>query len=245
MDFIVSILPQVADVASGCTVPNVCYNDYMSKTDVAITDIPLPSPPARRPRKSKKAESRDQGVESAAIAYVQMKNGDYKYGENVRRQWDEEGNPEVNKKELMRRAGYAPGSLDHFDAYLGTQDRFWELVELHEMRRTDPMFRKEQESHVWAVIGSEALKNLYERIFYAPHSLSTEQHLKILKLILDAGISMNKLGSKEQSKSKGLLDGIEDEGKRASLLKGYANSLRSELEDVEALTKAHAAADKE
>lgn len=217
-----------------------------NKTDIAIIDGGLPSPPRRtRGRKSTKAEARDQGLESAAIAYVQMKNGDYKYGENVRRQWDEEGNPEINKKELMRRAGYSPGSLDHFDEYLGIQDKFWELVELHEMRRTDPMFRKEQESHVWAVIGGEALRNLYERVFYAPHSLSTEQHLKILKLILDAGISMNKLGSKEQSKSKGLLDGIDDEGKRNELLKGYANSLRNELEDVEALTLAHKAADKE
>lgn len=218
----------------------------MSKTDVAIIDGGLPTPPRRvRGRKSTKAEYKDQGLESAAIAYVQMKNGDYKYGENVRRQWDEEGNPEVNKKELMRRAGYAPGSLDHFDAYLGTQDRFWELVELHEMRRTDPMFRKEQESHVWEVIGGEALRNLYERIFYAPHSLTTEQHLKILKLILDAGISMNKLGNKEQSKSKSLLNDIEDKGKREELLKGYASSLRNELEDVEALTRAHIAADAE
>lgn len=222
------------------------YNADMAKTDVAIRDDGLPSvsrPKSRR--KSKSAELKQQGIESAAIAYVQMKNGDYRYGENVRRQWDGEGNPEINKKELMRRAGYAPGSLDHFDEYLGVQDRFWELVELHEMRRTDPMFRKEQENQVWEVIGQEALRNLYERIFYAPHSLSTEQHLKILKLILDAGISMNKLGSKEQSKSKGLLDGIQDEGKRASLLKGYATSLRTELADIEALTRAHKAADEE
>jgi len=227
-------------------VRDVCYNADMTKTDVAIRDGGLPSvsrPKSRR--KSKSVELKQQGLESAAIAYVQMKNGDYKYGENVRRQWDEEGNPEINKQELMRRAGYAPGSLDHFDTYLGTQDRFWELVELHEMRRTDPMFRKEQENQIWTTIGNEALKNLYERVFYAPHSLSTEQHIKILKIILDAGISLNKLGSKEQSKSKGLLDGIQDEGKRASLLKGYANSLRTELEDVEALARAHKAANEE
>ena len=98
----------------------------MSKTDVATIDNILPSAPRRTSgRKSKKAELKEQGLESAAIALVQMRNGDYKYGENVRRQWTEDGEPEINKMELMRRAGYSPGSLQHFDTYLATQDRFW------------------------------------------------------------------------------------------------------------------------
>jgi hypothetical protein len=144
----------------------------------------------------------------------------------------------------MRRAGYAPGSVDHFDDYMGNREDFWELVELHRMRRTDPMFRREQESQLWQELGGEALRNLYERIYYAPHSLSTEQHIKIVKLILDAGITLNKLGGPKPQKTKSLLDSLDPE-QRTSAMKGYEESLREELEQVEALRRAHLAADKE
>jgi hypothetical protein len=186
------------------------------------------------------------GMEAAAIAYVQMENADYKYAEGTRKQSGD--HPVlyngINKRELMRRAGYSVGSLDHFDVYLGAKEEFWELVELHRLRRTDPMFRREQESQLWQALGGEALRNLYERIFYAPHSLSVEQHIKVVKLILDAGITLNKLGGDAPEKTKGLLATL-DPAQRTEAMKGYQESLRKELEEVEALQRANSAADKE
>ena len=161
-------------------------------TKELITSENFPKP-AKLPRGRKtqaKEAKKLQGREAAAIAYVQMKHGEYRYPEGAYRLKDEDGNPDINKRELMRRAGYSPGSLDHFDDYLAADDRFWELVELHELRRTDPMFRREQENQLWQALGGEALRNLYEALYYFPHSLSTEQHIKIVKLILDAGITL-------------------------------------------------------
>ena len=217
----------------------------MESTDLVTTDnFPEPKPRKRGlARKKSQIEAKLQGLEAAAIAYVQMENGAYKYGENVRRRYNEDGTPDVNKRELMRRAGYAPGSLDHFDEYLGDCQPFWELVELHRLRRTDPMFRREQESQLWQALGGEALRNLYERLFYSPHSMSTEQHLKIVKLILDAGITLNKLGGPAPEKSKGLLDTL-DPASRTKAMKGYEESLRAELEQVQALKMAHSAVDR-
>lgn len=221
----------------------------MSKgTDLITTsdDFPVPAPRKRGRPSGRTKEKAKLGMEAAAIAYVQMENCDYKYPEGARKQ---HGTHPVlyngiNKRELMRRAGYATGSLDNFDRYLGAQDEFWELVELHRLRRTDPMFRKEQESQLWTAIGGEALRNLYERLFYAPHSMSTEQHLKIVKLILDAGITLQKLGGEKQNKTEGLLASLDPE-QRTKYMKGYEESLRAELAQVEALGKASNAADRE
>lgn len=184
------------------------------------------------------------GIEAAAIAYVQMENGEYRYPEGARKQWNEDGTPRVNTREVMRRAGYAPGSLDHFDEYLGTTEEFWELVELHRLRRTDPMFRRDEENGLWKAIGGEALRNLYERLFYYPHSLSTEQHIKIVKLILDAGITLKKLGGDEESKTETLINSIPAE-KRDKAMQGYREKLLKELESVDSIERAHKAADHE
>lgn len=203
--------------------------------------------PAKRPRgksSTAKREKKLQGTEAAAIAYVQMENGEYRYPDGANRKSDNDGSPAINKRELMRRAGYSPGSLDHFDDYLATDDAFWELVELHRLRRTDPMFRREQESQLWTALGGEALRNLYEALFYFPHSLTTEQHIKIVKLILDAGITLQKLGGDKPNKTADLLKTI-DEDKRAEIMKGYKQKLMADLEEVESIEKAHKAADRE
>jgi len=217
----------------------------MDSKELIRTDR-FPKPPSRKPGRHTplKKEQKRMGVEAAAIAYVQMENGDYRYPEGAYRQWNEDGSPNINKRELMRRAGYSPGSLDHFDEYMGTQNEFWELVELHRLRRTDPMFRREQESQLWTALGGEALRNLYERLFYSPHSLSTEQHIKIVKLILDAGITLNKLGAEAPERTKGLLDSLDPES-RTKAMKGYEESLRAELNNIESLKRAHSAADRE
>lgn len=220
----------------------------MQSTDLITSgEFPKPAPRKRgRPKKQTMKEKRGLGLEAAAIAYVQMENADYKYAEGTRKQSGDHPTlyNGINKRELMRRAGYAPGSLDHFDDYMATSDAFWELVELHRLRRTDPMFRREQEGRLWQAIGGEALRNLYERLFYYPHSMSTEQHLKIVKLILDAGITLQKLGGEKPNKTAGLLDSLQPE-QRASALKGFEETLIEELEQVQALKKAHNAADRE
>ena len=203
--------------------------------------------PARRPKgkaTTAKLEKKLQGTEAAAIAYVQMLHNEYRYAEGSNRKKLGDGSPDVNKREVMRRAGYSPGSLDHFDDYLATDDRFWELVELHELRRTDPMFRREQENQLWTALGGEALRNLYEALYYFPHSLTVEQHIKIVKLILDAGITLQKLGGDRPNKTEDLLKTI-DEEKREGVMKGFKEKLLKDLEEVEKIEMAHKAADRE
>lgn len=202
--------------------------------------------PAKRPMgrgTATKNEKKLQGLEAAAIAYVQMENGEYRYPEGANRLSDEDGNPQPNKRELMRRAGYGPGSLDHFDDYVATNDRFWELVELHRLRRTDPMFRREQENQLWTALGGEALRNIYETLFYYPHSLTTEQHIKIVKLILDAGITLQKLGGDKPNRTAELLGSMEDED-RERIMKDYKQKLLKDLEEVEAIDLANKAVDR-
>lgn len=204
--------------------------------------------PVRRPKGRNtaiKRELKKQGLEAAAIAYVQMENGDYKYAAGVYRQFKEDGSPDINQREVMRRAGYAPGSIDHFDDYLATSGEFWDLVELQRLRRTDPNFRKANESMLWLEIGSESLKYLYERVKYSPHSMSVTDHIKVLTTILDAGISFQKRGKEENSKAASLLGDIEDVEKRDKLLGDYEKSLATELEAITKLKMAHAAADEE
>jgi hypothetical protein len=214
-----------------------------SKDLISKDNFPKPVRPPRGKKTSAKKEKQLQGLEAAAIAYVQMENGEYRYPEGAYRRYDEDGNPDVNKRELMRRAGYSPGSLNKFDEYMAPLDAFWELVELHRLRRTDPMFRREQENMLWQALGGEALRNLYERLYYSPHSLTTEQHIKIVKLILDAGITLQKLGGDKPNKTSELL-GTMDEEARAKAMKGYKEKLVRDLEEVEAIEKANAAVDR-
>lgn len=216
-------------------------------SDNELVPYDIPKPPRRRKGGTKETqkERKKQGIEAAAIAYVQMENGEYRYAPSVPRNFNPDGSPSPNKREVMRRAGYAPGSADHFDEYLGNNERFWELVELHRLRRTDPMFRKENEDSLWSEVGNEALRNLYERVFYYPHELTVEQHVRIVKLILDAGITLQKMGKKSDSKADKLLSSIDDPEKRNKILGGYKKKLEEELKNLESLEKAHNAADEE
>lgn len=214
----------------------------VKSTDLIQSEFPKPIKVPRGKVVAKKREKKLMGLEAAAIAYVQMENGEYRYPEGAYRKFDEDGNPTINKRELMRRAGYSPGSLEHFDDYVAEDPEFWDLVELHRLRRTDPMFRREQEHLLWKSLGGEALRNLYERIYYYPHSLTTEQHIKIVKLILDAGITLQKLGGEKTNKTNELLDNLDPDA-REKVMKGYEQKLRTELEEIEALKRAHSGAD--
>lgn len=194
--------------------------------------------------RAKRTEITRQSMEIAAIAYVQMENGVYKYPENARCRKDEDGNKTINKRELMRRAGYSAGSLDMFDEYLGQKKPFWDLVELHRIRFTDPHFRVEQEHLLWRDVGGEAMRNLYERIFYTPHSMSTAELIKIVEMVIKAGISFQKLGKEEENKADRLMATL-DPAVRERALNEYKKSLEKELKGVEALANAHSAADAE
>jgi len=217
---------------------------HMGKNLIPADDFPKPVVRTKGRNTAIKREKKKQGLEAAAIAYVQMENGEYKYSQGAYRQFDSEGNPEPNKREVMKRAGYAPGSQDHFDDYLAVQDEFWEYVELQRLRRTDPLFRKEQESMLWSEIGGESLKYLYEQVKYSPHALSISEHIKVLQTILDAGISFKKFGDTEPSRALSLLADI-DEEKRKKLQDGYEKNLIEELDAITRIKMAGKAADKE
>lgn len=206
----------------------------------------LPAPVKSKAAKyrTQKLEKQKMLLESAAMAFVLMENGEYRYPEGTYRSFNEDGSPGVNKRELMRIAGYAVGSQDHFDEYLAPQDEFWKLVELYRIRRTDPLFAPGSEGERWAEVGNESLKYIYEQVKYLPHSLSIEQHIKIVKLILDAGVSFSKIGKDSQSKTGELLSGLTAD-KRESIMSGYEANLRKELNELEALRRAHQAADGE
>lgn len=215
-----------------------------SKDVVKFTEFPKPITNRRNDKKAIRSEKKRMGLEAAAIAYVQMEHGEYRYPDGTHRVRDENGNITINKREVMRRAGYSPGALDHFNDYLDTNPEFWELVELHRLRRTDPNFRKERENLLWKELGGEALRNLYERVFYYPHSLTVDQYMKLVKLIIDAGIALQKIGIDNDSRADALLQTLEPED-REKAMQGYERRLEQELEAVKKLQGAHSAADKE
>lgn len=193
----------------------------------------VPKPKKLVGRQALSKEKKDMLLESAALAYVQMEHGDYKYPPGVRKGFkDDEGVPTPNTVEVMRRAGYGKGSQHHFSEYLEPNGDFWKLVELYRLRYTDPMFAKERENSLFKEVGNESLRHLYERVRYEGHKMSTENHIRIVKLILDAGITFSKL-QKGESKADKLLRSIQDPDKRSELLEGYKNKLQQELRAIE------------
>jgi hypothetical protein len=217
------------------------------EADEAINKPNLPAPmpkSARGKYRVQKKEKQLMLLEAAANAYVLMENGEYKYGDQAHRMFDKDGNPAPNTRELMRLAGYSRGSLDKYPEYLEPQDEFWKLIELYRIRRTDPRFGKGREGELWQEVGNESLKYLYEVTKYTPHSLSVEQHIKIVKLILDAGISLQKIKGGETGKTKELLSDLSPE-QREKIMSSYENNLRKELDEVERSRKAAQGADLE
>jgi hypothetical protein len=194
--------------------------------------------------RTRKKEVQGMLLEAAASAYVLMENGEYKFPEGYKRQFDADHNPVPHKSELMRLAGYAKGSWDHFDQYLGSQDKFWELVELYRVRRNDPLFRKDRQADLWAEVGNESLRHLYEVVKYYPHSLSITDHIKVIDLILKAGVQMQKVGGSTENKTAELLE-LAGKDKRDKLLTDYEKSIQKELDEVQRLKSAHKAADEE
>lgn len=201
----------------------VWYTTNMTGTDL----VP------RRARQ--KPEKKKMMVEAAALAYVQMMHGDYKYPEGARRGRVQEDGQRINKAELMRRAGYRGKSLEKFDEFLADDEYFNQMIELFEIRYTDPHFSKEREGELFKEVGNEALKSIYEQLKYTPHSLTIDQHVKIVKLVLDAGVTFSKIKSEEKSKAEKLLETIKDPEKKKALMDDYKHKLLGELEEIEKL----------
>lgn len=214
-------------------------------SEIAKIEKALPTKTSRRVNKKKSVlkEKRLQGWEAAAIAYVQMENGEYKYPDGARKRFDEDRHQTINKFELMRRAGYSKGSENKFDDYMGYEgSEFWELVEYHRIRKTDPYFRRDQQDKLWQEIGNESLKTIYEQVKYSPHTLTLDQHVKVVKLIIDAGVAFQKMGGSQPNRAGELLDSL-PEDKREKIMLGYKEKLEKDLEDIRALELAHKAAD--
>ncbi len=185
-------------------------------------------------------------LEMAAIAFVQMENGEYKYPEGSHRgNRNEDGTRSINKRELMRRAGYGAGSVDHYDDYLATQEEFWQLVELYRIRRTDPMFRQENADRLWTAIGETNSQLLYERLLYYPHTISVTDQVKIMQVMISGGKLLQKGSEANNTAKVDKLLGKLDPVARERAMRGWENRLKSELTKVEALKRAHTAADDE
>lgn len=169
------------------------------------------------------------------MAYVQMKHNDYRYPEGARRGRLQPDGERINKAELMRRAGYRGQSLEKFDEFLADDEYFNQMIELFEIRYTDPHFSKEREGDLFKEVGNEALKSIYEQLRYSPHSITIEQHVKIVKLVLDAGITFAKIKNEDKSKAEKLLETIKDPEKKKALMNDYKQKLLGELGEIEKL----------
>lgn len=207
--------------------------DDFSKALATTKPPTAPATPNRKYR-TQKREKQKMLLEAAAIAYVQMENGEWRPSGDSRRCFDEDGNPTPNTRELMRIAGYAKGSWDMFHKYLEPQEEFWKLVELYRMRRNDPMFSANREKDIWSEIGNRSLEYIYETVTYAPHSISLDQHLKVVNTVVSAIGTLGKADSSSTTKTASLLRNLPEE-KRAKVLKDYKSNLSKELEELENL----------
>lgn len=198
-----------------------------------MTDELVPRKRSKEGTRSKLSkEQRRMLTEMAAAAYVRMKHGDYKYPEGARKGQVGEDGTRVNKRELMRVAGYSvTGTNTHYER-LEEDDYYNSMISLYEKRYTDPLWRDDQINKVWEMVGNEALRNVYERLTLYPHELTVEQLLKILKTVIDAGISMSKIG-KDEGKTSKLIDSIKDPEQRLEVKEEYKRKLRKELEKLE------------
>jgi hypothetical protein len=196
--------------------------------------------PARRKRGPSGPDAKARGDEMAAMAYVAMENGDYIYGAHARRQYDEDGNEVPNTRELMRLAGYTEGSWDHFPTTLGKRKEFWQLVELYRLRRTDPMFKKEQEHLLLGKILGNLTRMFYETAEYAPHTLSVRDIISGMKTIVDLGYKVQEHDPVQASRVNKLLEGM-PEAQREVAIRGLKEKAEADLKALEALEKAHKA----
>lgn len=199
-------------------------------------------PKAPRPKRGNgNLDTKQIGIEIAALAYVAMENDSYTYAQKNMKPVPPN---KINKKELLRLAGYSPtvGTYD-FEKTLGKKAEFWQLIELYRIRRADPMFRKEQQKILIGEIANKLSLELYEAIFYYPHSISFKDKLTALKTIVDLGYRVNE-PKPESGRTDALLAKLKPEARQEALA-GIEENLRDQLSEVSALKSAHLAADAE
>lgn len=203
-----------------------------------------PAPPKlKRGRGAWKGEQKKIGLEMAAAAYVQMEHGVYRYPPNSRRgNKDEDGKFGINKSEVLRRAGYSEKTAPEWERYIGDNQDFWDLVELYRLRFSDPNFDKGKEHLLWAEIGNEALKNLYERVTYYPHTMPTGDLIKIANLAIDAGLVPVTSKDDIQSRAQGLMESLSEDD-RTKALEGYRKKLERDMKNLDALEGVYRASD--
>ena len=209
--------------------------------EIIPSSFPKPAQRTRGGAKNTRTEAKKIGIEMGAMAYVMMENGLYKFSDGANKPHSPST---VNKAEVMRRAGYSENSLHAFDRLLGENEHFWELVELYRIRLTDPMFRQDQTDNLWKTISDKALQELYERLFYYPHEMSTDMIVKVIKTVIDAGITTGNMDNGKDDRLNRLLDNV-DESKRGKIISDMKKDLSHKVDKLDALEKAHRAADAE
>jgi len=215
--------------------------------------VPAPKPKLKvGGARNRKDIQKLRGLEMAAAAAVRMENGEYtRPGYTRNFVLDDEGNrvrdenghliQTWNKAELMRIVCYS--ALDHTE-FVTEHPYFQEMVELYRLRRTDPSFRRGFSDVLLTTIADEATKNLLEALLYYPHQLTFEQNIKAIKLVLDAGLALKKMGKGQDDPAEKLLEGLPPD-ERDRQMEGYIAKLRREADKLEGERKAHRAADVE
>jgi len=215
----------------------------------------IPAPKRRAGSNQNKLKKVDKlrGMEMAAAAADRMENGEYarpgyhkryikdENGEFLR---DENGNKlqTWNKLELMRIAGYSEGGLMHTE-FVTENEYFQEMLELNRAKRHNPAFRdKGFSTKVLDLIGQKATEGMLEALIYYPRQLKFGDYQKAVKMVLDAGLTFQKLNKDKKSKSLQLLDQLPPE-ERAAQIAGYKQQLMDELEELEKAELANKGAD--
>jgi len=214
-------------------------------SNLSSDDLPVPSKRTVGRNTSLKREKKKLLTELAAMTYVAMEMGDWVYSPGTRVVLDDSGDIVPNKSEVMRRAGYRGKTVERFNETLEKDEYFWEMVELYRIRRTDPNFRADHVNTLYSNILEGSLRQVYETVTYMPHSLTIDQHLKVIKTLVDAGVVSAKAGdTPAMNRTNELLDKL-DPVTRDQTIAAMKQGLTDELKSVESLERAHRGADHE
>jgi hypothetical protein len=183
-------------------------------------------------------EQKKQRIEMAALAAYQMEQGTYAYPSGVRRgNKNEDGIHGWNKAELQRVFGHQHATHPE---QLFDDPHFMRMVEYHRWRGADPMFRKKIQNQIWTEVADEISIQIFERVKFHPDSLSYDQKLKTMKLIIDAGVRLGSKKSREHTNE--LLSGMKPD-ERKVLIEEQKQNAEKALTDLNAMAAALEGAD--
>jgi hypothetical protein len=185
--------------------------------------------------------AKEIGNEIAAMAFVAMENGDYIYPPGSHKGLD--SNNGINKNELMRLAGYAiVNGGREFDDLLWSKREFRQMVELYRIRANDPLFRKEQENQLLGNILGDAMRLLAERLRYYPHTFTNREVIDTIGKLVGAANGVPGGNQETEDNAARLLSTL-SESQRKAALEGLKQQNQRDSASIEALERAHAAAD--